>query len=297
MTNIHPLLKSLIDIELPNIEIMDIGAMYEARERYSIIVEQGLANVTGFEPNPSQYAILATREGPCKYLPYFLGTGKAENFNITRYPGCSSLLEPDPTVIDLFSGIGAGQEKDNFHVVSTKRVATKRLDDITGINQPDFIKIDVQGFELDILKHGVKTLENTLVVETEVEFIPLYKEQPLFCDIQSFFREQGFVLHKLTDVSGRMFRPIHSNNPFEPMSQILWADAIFVRSFLSLEKYSDLDLLKTALIMNDIYYSYDFVYFLLQEYDKRNNTTLKVQYFKIFNQSPKAQPNFINVKS
>ncbi len=81
------------------------------------------------------------------------------------------------------------------------------------------------------MRNGTKKLQDVLVVETEVEFLALYKDQPLFGDLQVFLRDHGFVLHKLIDVAGRPFRPISPPNPHTPMSQLLWADAIFVRDF------------------------------------------------------------------
>ena len=87
-----------------------------------------------------------------------------------------------------------------------------------------------QGYELEIMRHGTATLANTLVIECETEFVPLYKDQPLFGDVQCFLRDQGFMLHKLIDVAGRPFRPFNPPNPYQPMSQLLWADAIFVRT-------------------------------------------------------------------
>src|ERR1051326_4625679 len=76
------------------------------------------------------------------------------------------------------------------------------------------------------MRHGVAALANTLVVECEVEFVPLYRDQPLFGDVQCFLRDRGFAMHKLIDVAGRPFRPFNPPNPFLPMSQMLWAGAI-----------------------------------------------------------------------
>ena len=78
-----------------------------------------------------------------------------------------------------------------------------------------------------------KAIASAVIIECEVEFVPLYKEQPLFGDIQILLRERGFVLHKFLDIAGRSFRPANGpgGNPFTAMSQVLWADAIFVRDF------------------------------------------------------------------
>jgi hypothetical protein len=82
--------------KIPTIQILDVGAMATGQERYHALVASGLAQVTGFEPNPAEYARLQNREGPYRYLPHFLGSGQPATFHLTRYPGCSSLLTPDP---------------------------------------------------------------------------------------------------------------------------------------------------------------------------------------------------------
>jgi FkbM family methyltransferase len=263
---------------IPTIQILDVGAMATGQERYHGLLASGLAHVTGFEPNPAEFARLKDRPGPYRYLPHFLGSGGPATFHLTRYPGCSSLLEPDPTVIDMFMTIGCGDPGGNFHVTKTEPVETMRLDDIKPALDVDFIKVDAQGYELEIMRHGVATLAKALVIECEVEFVPLYRGQPLFGDVQCFLREHGFMLHKLIDVAGRPFRPFNPPNPFLPMSQVLWADAIFVRDFTRLEAYSDEELLQAAAILDVAYSSLDLVGLLLTEYDRRQKTNLMQAY-------------------
>ena len=91
-------------------------------------------------------------------------------------------------------------------------------------------------------------------------------------------RDRGFVLHKLIDVAGRPFRPFNPPNPFLPMSQMLWADAIFVRDFARLDDYSDDELLQAAAILDVVYSSFDLVGLLLAEYDRRQNTAVRQAY-------------------
>src|SRR6185503_3749143 len=165
--------------------------------------------------------------------------------------------------------IGSADPGGNFHVQRTSTVETVRLDDIKPPLTIDYLKADTQGYELEIMRNGTAALANTLVIECEVEFVPLYRGQPLFGDVQCFLREQGFMLHKLIDVAGRPFRPFNPPNPFLPMSQMLWADAIFVRDFTRLEAYGDDELLQAAAILDVVYSSFDLVGVLLTEYDRR----------------------------
>jgi FkbM family methyltransferase len=272
----------------------DVGAAALSEDRYHQLITLGYANVTGFEPNPAEYAKLQSRKGPYRYLPVFLGNGAPGRFHFARFPGCSSLLQPNPAVIDMFMTIGCAQPDDNFHVVRTEMVDTVRLDDLDSSITIDYLKIDVQGYELEIMRNGRNKLSNAVVIESEVEFVPLYQNQPLFGDLQCFMRDEGFVLHKFIDVGGRPFRPFKPPNPFYPISQLLWADAIFIRDFTRLDSYSHDGLLKAATILDLIYGSYDIAAILLNEYDRRMQTNLCRRYCEALN-SRQLSIRFLNI--
>ena len=44
-----------------------------------------------------------------------------------------------------------------------------------------------------------KNIKKTLMIVSEVEFIELYIDQPLFGDVSSFLKDQDFILHKFLD--------------------------------------------------------------------------------------------------
>jgi FkbM family methyltransferase len=290
-------LADALRVELPIVEVLDIGARQEGEDRYAPLLTQNLARVTGFEPEASEFERLEARPGPFTYFPHVLGAGGRATMHVTRYPGCSSLLEPDPAVIDLFETLGASPPDGNFLVVDKVDVETVRLDDVPGLRSPDYIKIDVQGTELQVLTHGPRTLSSAVVVQTEVEFLPIYKNQPLFGDMQCFLREQGFVLHKLIDIGGRGFQPIHNSaNPFQAISQVLWADAVFVRNFVGFDQWTDEGLLKAALILNDIYRSYDLVFHLLRARDARLKENLADRYLAALSLTQPV-PLYFNLKN
>jgi len=63
-------LATALGVELPAIQVLDVGAMMEHEDRYQPLVDQGLAEVTGFEPNPEKLReLLEARRGPYHYLP------------------------------------------------------------------------------------------------------------------------------------------------------------------------------------------------------------------------------------
>jgi len=163
------------------------------------------------------------------------------------------LLEPDPVVLNCFHGFDEWAK-----VVDRETIQTVRLDDVAEIDNLDFLKIDIQGAELEVFRNGVAKLTDCLVIQSEVEFMAMYENQPLFSDVDLFLRERGFVLHRFTDQTSRVVKPlIVDSNPYAGLSQLLWADAIFIRDFTRFDLLSPEQLLKIAFILHDVYSSFD----------------------------------------
>jgi FkbM family methyltransferase len=79
-----------------------------------------------------------------------------------------------------------------------ERVTVRRLDDLvdTGrIPPPDLMKLDVQGYELEVLRGARDTLGRTRAVIAEVSFVECYQRQCLFHDVVSFMADRNFRLH------------------------------------------------------------------------------------------------------
>jgi hypothetical protein len=88
----------------------------------------------------------------------------------------------------------------------------------TRIETPILLKVDVQGFEKSVFKGGKKTLKNTEIIISEVSFRQLYKDQPLFEEIQDLLRQESFAFAGLLDT---LCSPLDGS--------ILQADALFTR--------------------------------------------------------------------
>ena len=156
----------------------------------------------------------------------------------------------------------------------------------------------MQGSELDVLRNGEVKLAAALVVEVEVEFVELYKGQPLFGDIHRFLADRGLVFHKLVDLGGRTFRPIQVPQvPRMPMSQLLWADAVFVRSLFDLSQLDEAALAKLAAILHGAYRSFDLVHRVLMELDLRTASTHVPAYQEFLRRTPWSDCLICNFKA
>jgi len=67
-------------------------------------------------------------------------------------------------------------------------------DQPAGWNIPDFLKLDVQGFELEVLSGGSESLQSTQFVLLEVSLIPYNLGAPLLPDVLQFMWAKGFTL-------------------------------------------------------------------------------------------------------
>jgi len=89
-----------------------------------------------------------------------------------------------------------------------KTITSKSLDSILSdskFKEPDFIKLDTQGYELEILKSGSKALICAKVVLLEVSFIDIYKNGPLVLDVFNFMDKHNFQAY---DICSIMRRPL-----------------------------------------------------------------------------------------
>eukprot|EP00435_Cladocopium_sp_Y103_P020327 s2379_g4.t4 len=157
-----------------------------------------------------------------RFLPWALGDGSRGQFRRCSAAMTSSMLEPNIPLLRRFV-----QLEEVTTVVERSEMATRRLDDLLP----------------EIPGGAQKALQDTLVVHTEVEFVEMYERQPLFAEVDQFLRGNGFVFHRFSSVHGRPMKPLHfSANPLQPISQQLWADAVYVKDMWELGHSQDSDM-------------------------------------------------------
>jgi FkbM family methyltransferase len=237
--------------------VVDIGANplnSDGAPPYKPMLDRRLCTVTGFEPQADAHAALNQRKSDLEtYLPYAVGDGAAHTLKVCAARGMSSLLSPDPRMLALFPGFN-----DYGAVIAEIPVETRTLDSIAEIERLDFLKIDVQGAELSVFRHGAARLAQAVAIQAEVSFMPLYRDQPMFGDIDLALRAQGLVPHMFVNINKRMILPLRDpNQPFAAMNQLLEADVVYVRDFSAPASMSAEQLKHLAMIAHHCYGSYD----------------------------------------
>jgi FkbM family methyltransferase len=269
---------SIFDLfdDIHTIDVVDIGASpIDGLPPYQRLIELNKANVIGFEPNPWQYKELEKQTNEqLRFLPYAIGDGQEHELKIFLCAGMSSLLEPDMEILNHFHGFDEWVE-----IIDCIQLVTRKLDDIEEITGIDYLKIDVQGSELTIIQNASERLKETLVIHVEVQFVPFYKNQPLFAEIDQALRTAGFYLHRMSPPVSRTFKPILvENNIYAGLSQILWADAVYVRKFTTFSQLDPQQLLKIAAIAHELYGSFDLCALALNNFDIKKQTNRQSLY-------------------
>lgn len=252
----------------PILDIVDVGAMWLGADRvaYRGLLKDGRARVIGFEPVRSECDRLNAMKLPGHtYLPHFIGDGSERTFVLNNESVTSGLYEPNLPLVRPFNHLA-----EFMQPVSRTKVKTTRLDDIAEIIGIDFLKVDVQGAEVEVFNGAARHLGNTLVIQVEANFVPLYVDCPLFGDIDAALRRHGFLFHTFAEIAGRAFKPITlDNDPTKPVRQYLWADGVWVRDFRRFASLSPDQLVKIAVIMHEVYRSGDLAGYALAHHERK----------------------------
>ena len=248
---------------------MDVGASaINEVPIYQPLLSAGLGHLNAFEGDARQIEGIKNAFGTAATVyPDFLFDGSEQTLYLASpESGMSSLFKPDPAALAFFNGF------ENFgHVESTERVQTRRLDDVDGLPQIDFVKMDIQGAELTVLRNGAQKLRNCLAVQVEVSYVCLYEGQPSFGEVDVWMRSQGYVPHCFLDVKRWSIAPTIFDNNFRiPGNQLLESDVVYVKNPLKLAALHNTQVAKFAVLAHYSLGSVDLCVWLLLELERRD---------------------------
>ena len=172
-------------------------------------------------------------------------------FNCNRDPYTSSFLRLNPKYANFYMN-----DKSKFDYllgesafsIKQETMVTQSLDDLAmslDLPQCDFLSLDTQGSELDILQSSVGTLRNCVGLQLEVAFAEIYKSQPLFSDVDKFLRSKGFSFIRFKEF--QEYAPLVNGVEIRGEKMHFFADAIYFRSPENIRKDQYYPLLFTAL--------------------------------------------------
>jgi FkbM family methyltransferase len=180
--------------------VLDVGA--HTGEYAAFLRRNGYTGrIISFEPVAANYAALqrtALRDDLWDTLNVALGSEEGESeINVTSSTVFSSFHQPNDYALGEF-----GNRAVVDHV---ERVVVRRLDNVlrelVEPGQHTFLKMDTQGWDLEVLRGASGVLGDIKAIQSEVSVVPIYGRMPSLQTSLDHFRQQGFSLAGLFPVT------------------------------------------------------------------------------------------------
>ena len=197
--------------------IIHVGAHYGTEFREYLDNEVNI--IHAFEPVKETLKVLKENvkklKAKIKIYPFALGSKKIEKKAIFLSENnelqSSSFLKPKLHLI----------QHPNITFKKKEIVKVNTLDNLN-IKDSNYISIDVQGFELEVLKGSKKTLKNIDYINCEVNTGETYSNNPLIVDIDKYLKKYNF---KRVET----FFPTYKKYFFSSKIIHSWGDALYIK--------------------------------------------------------------------
>jgi FkbM family methyltransferase len=198
----------------------------------------GATAVLAFEPDLDEYERLKCQMGSGSVWATYAveptalaaAEGEAQLHMLSSAVNCS-LRPPNPAFVKRYAMAG-------FDLVKTLSLRTTSLDKVLWETRKhedfwgEFIKIDTQGTEFEILQGAQRTLqERAVALLVEAEFFPMYRGEKLFSEVEQWLRTCGFSFYGF-DLHCRSAKLLDKRKS-AGRERTFFADAIFFKDPLS----------------------------------------------------------------
>ncbi len=188
-----------MDVDPKRLVVVDVGAAEGLQPKWAAHADRILPVL--FEPNPAEAAKIrhSLRDIPGSLVIESGLSNRAGEHTLTigRWYGCTSLLKADPEVLRGY-GIAHLYDPTGTAVVSCDRYDV--LQKAGRVPAPDVIKLDVEGFEYEVLEGFGELLGNCLAIEAEAWFRPVYRGTKLLHRLIEQLDEFGMVLRRVEPI-------------------------------------------------------------------------------------------------
>lgn len=168
-------------------------------------------HIISFEPVLEAYSILENlASNDPKWHTYNFGLGsenRTDEINLFEESQLNSFLSLTDQGRELAKQYAPELTGNN---IKKEVVEIRKLDSIydgilkdnnIGNNCKLFIKIDTQGFDLEVINGGRNTLKKAIGLQSEISFIPIYDGTPSYIDSLQLFESLGFQVTNLFSVT------------------------------------------------------------------------------------------------
>jgi FkbM family methyltransferase len=178
--------------------VIDAGARYGLHPSWAEL--RGAVTFHLFEMDPIEAARLTKKYGADANITVHSTALFSDDitlpFNVSQHRALNSLYAADSEMLMRNDYMIEG-----FAVLEKRQVDARKIDSLFPIDI-HFLKLDVEGAELEVLKGAAGKLDNSVLgVRSEVCFAPVYKTAPMFGEIHDYLLKHDFELLNL-DYSG-----------------------------------------------------------------------------------------------
>lgn len=183
--------------------VLDVGANFG---QFRDLVRQKLGfrgMIHSFEPvDQIAHGLKEKARGDAEWAIHQTALGSEQarvDINVTESPGLSSFLSPtNEAVKDFWDGSSIVERQ--LVSIDTLDNFVRRLDGGV-LPGPTFLKIDTQGYDLEVLKGAEKTLETVRALQLEVSVRPIYEGMPGFREVLDYLMDRGYALSAMFPVN------------------------------------------------------------------------------------------------
>ena len=191
-------IKSILKSE--KIVLFDIGARGGINK--DIAKYRDILDVYVSDADASESVKLSNEEG---FHVINKGIGQKSEDEVDLYlckkPAVSSILKPSGKFLDFYTtyiiaveptGVITGNNS-RFEVIKKEKINITNISNIfKNRNSLDILKIDVQGYELEVIK-GLGEVR-PLIIETEISYVPLYQDSVTFFELGKEIYDMGYIM-------------------------------------------------------------------------------------------------------
>jgi len=194
--------------------IFDIGAYVGGFSR-SYRKNFPSAQIYAFEPFQDSYEVGVERVKGDTGVHFFKKAVTGKTGRISLY--CNQDVLTSSTIPSAETGTYVDKLTKTVDCVEVDSVSIDDFCQEKNIHQIDILKLDIQGAELAALEGAASLLDQQRIrlMFIEVEFIEIYKGQPLFYDVAGYLTGKGYSLYDFRGLS------------YTEKGQLAWGDAIF----------------------------------------------------------------------
>ena len=142
--------------------------------------------------------------------------GVRKLYILNKRPQSSSMYEPNKKSLTIYDF-----KEQDFHLFDVTKTEMVECDTLSSslkelsINTLDYLKIDTQGAELEILK-GLESYR-PLIIKCEVQIFPMYKKEPSWTEVADLLYKLGYIVSDWKTIGSHATRtPVEMDMIFIP---------------------------------------------------------------------------------